>query len=119
LQAWVHGFRRFISSVLHAVDLTIVITSLLLELLALLLHDSAIEVGGLIVVFRLWRVVRVMQAVGEVQHKRTHEEISSLKEANKQLHEMQKAHHEVIKGLHREFLQRVRLTVLCLQTWTD
>jgi hypothetical protein len=92
---------------LHAVDLTIVVISLILELLALFLEDSVLEVGGLIVIFRLWRVVRVMQAVTEVQHKKTHEEMHSLKEANKHLREMQAAHHEVIKGLHHEFLQRV------------
>lgn len=107
VQAWVHGVRRFLRSLLHVADFAIVIISLGLEITALIAAEGAFEVGGLLVVFRLWRVVRVMQAVREVQHKRAHEQIGNLKEANKKLFEYHKAHHAVIKGLHHEFVQRV------------
>lgn len=96
-------------TVIHAFDFAIVLISLGLEYLALFRSRAGIELGGLLVVFRLWRVVRVMQAVREVQHKRAHEQITSLKEANSQLFEIHQAHHEVVKGLHHEFVQRVRL----------
>lgn len=94
---------------IHGVDLAIVVISLSLEYLALFTHEAGLNIGGLLVVFRLWRVVRVMHAVKEVQHKRTHEQIANLQEATKQLHEIQKAHHDIVKGLHHEFVNRVRI----------
>ena len=68
LQAWVHGVRIWVRTAVHMVDLVIICVSLALEVVALSTsaHEAA-EVGGLLIVFRLWRVVRVMHAVGEVR----------------------------------------------------
>lgn len=114
-----HGVRRFLRTIIHVVDFAIVIISLALEVVALVAHERAFEVGGLLVVFRLWRVVRVMQAVREVQHKRAHEQINNLKAANMKLFEVHKAHHAVVKGLHREFVERVRSPVCPRATGQD
>lgn len=107
LQAWVHGFRRFAGTWIHSLDLSIVIISLVLEVFALAAKVSATGVGGLLVLFRLWRVVRVMHAVREVQHKAARDHTKELEELLDKLKHMSSAHREVVKALHKEFVRRV------------
>lgn len=109
VQAFVHGFRRWVRTPLHIIDLIIVCISLALEVTAVAISETAVEVGGLLVVFRLWRVVRVMHAVGEVEHQ-THKDVhSDLEMANVRLQHVSEAHHAIIKELHREYTRRVCL----------
>lgn len=68
-------------------------------------------VGGLLVLFRLWRVVRVMHAVREVQHKSAHDRVHALEQEKTKLQGMADAHHTVVKELHKEFVRRVRACV--------
>lgn len=107
LQAYVHGIRRWVRTPLHIIDLVIVCVSLALEITAAVIHDAAVDLGGLLVVFRLWRVVRVMHAVGEVEHHAHKEKDSGLEMTNARLQSINEAHHRIIKELHREYTQRV------------
>ena len=58
-----HGVRRWVRQPIHLLDIAIVCVSLGLEIAAELLTTDLTEIGGLLVVFRLWRVVRVSHAV--------------------------------------------------------
>lgn len=107
LQAFVHGFRRWVRTPLHLMDLIIVAISLVLEVVAITISETAVEVGGLLVVFRLWRVVRVMHAVGEVEHKKHEGVHSDLEMANLRLQQIAEAHHAVIKEMHHQYTSRV------------
>jgi voltage-gated hydrogen channel 1 len=97
---------------MHLVDITIVCISLALEILALTLHERVTEIGGLLVIFRLWRVVRVMHAVGDVQHHVDEEHMRKLERTNAKLREVDKAHHSILKAIHAEYTERVRLSVI-------
>eukprot|EP00892_Ulva_mutabilis_P005500 jgi/Ulvmu1/3321/UM155_0004.1 len=107
LEAYVHGFHRWVQTPLHLIDLIIVCVSLALEITALAISESAVELGGLLVVFRLWRVVRVMHAVGEVEHQKHKDVHSELEMANMRLENMNAAHHAIIKELHSEYTRRI------------
>ena len=107
-QAFAHGVRRWARSAIHLVDLVIVCVSLVLEVVATALHNRNLEIASLLVVFRLWRVVRVMHAVSDVQHHVKDEGKLSLQRRVQKLLSIQDAHHTVIKELHREYTERVR-----------
>ena len=106
------GLRRRTRSHLHTVDLFIVLVSLVLEVFALAAKVSASSVGGLLVLFRLWRVVRVMHAVKEVQHKAAHDRVNELNETKMELESMSAAYHNVVRALHKDFVRRVRTEYL-------
>lgn len=95
---------------MNFIDLIIVCISLALEVIATTLSAGSrtTEIGSLLIVFRLWRVVRVMHAVGDVQHQVKHDEMATLQKKLVRLQIIQDAHHTVIKELHREYTERVR-----------
>jgi hypothetical protein len=107
MQALVKGVRKWARSPINLADLVIVCVSLLLEILAVVLSNSETEVGSLLVVFRLWRIVRVMQAVGDVEHHVKDKEKLELDKQVWKLLTIQDAHHTVIKEMHREYTKRV------------
>lgn len=111
------GFRRRARSYIHTVDLFIVLISLILEVFALAAKVSASSVGGLLVLFRLWRVVRVMHAVKEVQHKAVHDTAKELHDAKSKMESMADAHHSVVRALHKEFVRRVCSRVVLCCEW--
>jgi hypothetical protein len=108
MQANVKGLHKWLRSWINVADLIIICVSLGLELLSLLLGNSEAEVGGLLVVFRLWRLVRIMQAIEDVEHQVRDKEKIELESKIRKLTTIQEAQHTVIKEMHKEFVQRVR-----------
>jgi hypothetical protein len=110
MQAFVHGMRRWVRSLMHLADLIIVCISLALEVIATTLSKDtrSTEIGSLLIILRLWRVVRVMHAVGDVEQHVKHDELSLLRKKLARLKAIEDAHHTVIKELHREYTERVR-----------
>ncbi|KAJ3080128.1 hypothetical protein HK102_003277 [Quaeritorhiza haematococci] len=77
------GPAFFINSKLHAIDFVVVVTSLLLESLG---RTTIVrEVGSFLVVFRLWRIVRVVHATGEIVELEGRERVEEMKEKMKGL----------------------------------
>lgn len=93
-------------------DLFIICISLGLEVSSILIGNTEAEVGGLLVVFRLWRVVRIMQAIEDVEHQLKDKEKFELESKVRKLMTIQEAQHIVIKEMHKEFVQRVCLSGL-------
>lgn len=106
-EAWVHGVQRFARG-LHLVDLIIICISLSLEIIAEVLDQQAAEIGGLLVTFRLWRLVRVLHAFGEVTHKEHQVVLQKLVEDRERLKNVMTAHHTIIRELQLEYAQKIK-----------
>ena len=67
MQAWAEGLRHFVSFV-HALDLVVVLVSLAFEIISIAAHEAIAEIGSLLVLLRLWRIVRILHATSEISH---------------------------------------------------
>jgi voltage-gated hydrogen channel 1 len=89
----VFGPSYFIFSFWHALDAFIIIASLVLEIV---LRGAAREVTALLIIFRLWRLVRIMHSIAEEVSIEHGESIEKHHELEK---EMQKRINELERGL--------------------
>jgi len=85
---------RYFLKVWHAIDAFVIITSLILEIL---LRGPSREVASLLIIFRLWRLVRIMHALAE---EITIEHEESSKHHHKLEEKMQQRIHELERQLH-------------------
>jgi voltage-gated hydrogen channel 1 len=86
----IFGFSYFLN-LWHLLDATVIVTSLILEIL---LRGPARDTAALLIVFRLWRLVRVIHGIGEaltLEHK-----------------DVMEKHHKLIRQLQREVLKLAR-----------
>ncbi|KAI8827195.1 uncharacterized protein EV422DRAFT_31015 [Fimicolochytrium jonesii] len=80
----VFGVRYYIHNPLHLFDLTVVLASLVLEVV---LKGAAGEIAGLLIVLRCWRLVRVIDGVATAVETTTEERMVKLEEENRGLRE--------------------------------
>ncbi|RCI00852.1 hypothetical protein CU097_015003 [Rhizopus azygosporus] len=85
---------------LHVFDAAVVITTFVLEIV---LKGKEREVAGLLIIFRLWRVVKVIEAVVLSMSFTHQEELEKLKERNEELQEKLKQ----VEQRNRELEQQV------------
>ncbi|KAJ3331605.1 hypothetical protein HDU76_002717 [Blyttiomyces sp. JEL0837] len=82
LRAYCFGLKYFTTSNLHMFDATVVILSLIFDLA---LKGWAEEFASLLIILRLWRVVRVIDGVAVTLEENTKEELAALKAENHKL----------------------------------
>ena len=83
LKFLVFGPYYFITSLWHALDAVIIVTSLTLEIL---LRGPAREVVSLLVVFRLWRIIRIMHSIIEAMEISFDEKIEKHHQLETEMH---------------------------------
>src|SRR5690349_9383894 len=76
---------------LHVMEAVVVLVSLVLEIVFKTLHeDTLVELASLLIVFRLWRIIRVMHSTEEIvgifENDKKGEELERLK---KRIHELE------------------------------
>jgi len=81
------GPMKFFSNILHVLELLVVSISMILELLP---TSFATSLGGLIVIGRLWRFVRISHGIFETTHELTSAEFSDLEHYTHALEELMK-----------------------------
>ncbi|KAJ3089217.1 hypothetical protein HK102_006919 [Quaeritorhiza haematococci] len=78
----VFGKRRYTEDWLEAFDAIVIIASFALQLI---LHGIAEKTAGLLIVLRVWRVVRIIAAVGNAVEENFQLNVARLEEENKEL----------------------------------
>ena len=83
------GPKKFCHQVIYIVDLVIVTTSLVLELLFRMLYSEIGEAAGILVIFRVWRFVRIghglVASTYEIEEHKIHDAMEHIEELEKRL----------------------------------
>ena len=85
-QVFAFSPRKWFRSCLHSFDFSVVLMTLLIEIVAhVIFHEDVAHVAGLAIMFRLWRVIRVVHVTTEALELPHEEEIHDLKAKIKNL----------------------------------
>jgi len=105
----VFGFRYF-AHLWHALDAFIIVASLVLEAV---LRGAAQETVSLLVIFRLWRLVRILHGTAETMMLDHESKLEKHHEVEKELEEVSGVFHFIFRGRRRLYTAFLLSESLC------
>lgn len=97
---WAFTPRNYLSSWFHIVDATVIVAGFVIDVM---FHGMVEEVGSLVVVGRLWRVVKLVEEFGAAGEEETEGLKERVKELERELEEVKRQRDWWVKGARRGF----------------